>query len=315
MFPVRAAGGAPDSGSSLTAPPHWLAGLCPVGVDRVALLTVLAGLALLYLPTYWHLWQTIWQSADQSQGPLMLLASLWLLSDRRHALAALPKRPRHGWRSGGCASVLGLGLLMYVVGRSQSIWLFEVGSQLFVFSAVLLLFRGAAALRLAWFPIFFLLFMVPLPGPLVSALTGPLKAGVSFVASELLFACGYPVSRAGVILTVGPYLILVADACAGLTSMFSLEAVGLLYLNVMRHPSKTRNALLSVLVVPIAFCANIVRVLVLVLVTYHLGDAAGRGFLHGFAGLLLFVVALALIVGADHALGLLPSLRRSKALP
>ena len=162
----------------------------------------------------------------------------------------------------------------------------------------------AAALRLALFPIFFLIFTVPLPGPLVAAVTGPLKAGVSFVASELLFALGYPVSRAGVILTVGPYLILVADACAGLTSMFSLEAVGLLYLNVVKHPSAARNALLAALVIPIAFIANVIRVLVLVLVTYHLGDAAGRGFLHGFAGMLLFVLALILIFATDQLIGL-----------
>ena len=110
--------------------------------------------------------------------------------------------------------------------------------------------------------------------------------------------------RSGVILTVGPYLILVADACAGLTSMFSLEAVGLLYLNVVKHPSAARNALLAALVIPIAFIANVIRVLVLVLVTYHLGDAAGKGFLHGFAGMLLFMLALILIVFTDQLIGL-----------
>lgn len=273
--------------------------LLPIGSDRVLLGLVFAGLALLYLPTYWSLSQTIWRSPDQSQGPLMLAAALWLLFDRRRAIAAVPAEPRNVL--GG--SVLAFGLLLYVVGRSQSIWIFEVGSQLFVFAALLLIFKGMAALRLAVFPILFLIFMVPLPGPLVAAVTGPLKAGVSYIASELLFAFGYPVSRAGVILTVGPYLILVADACAGLTSMFSLEAVGLLYLNIVRHPSVTRNVALSLLVIPIAFCANVVRVLVLVLVTYHLGDAAGQGFLHGFAGLLLFIVALVMIVAVDHVLG------------
>lgn len=277
----------------------WWATLVPAGADRAVLALVLLGVALLYLPTYWDLSSTIWQSPDQSQGPLMLLAALWLLFDRRDAIAALPSRPAH-WLGG---FVLAIGLLLYVVGRSQSIWIFEVGSQMFVFTALLLLFKGPAALRPAWFPIFFLIFMVPLPGPLVAAVTGPLKAGVSLVASELLFALGYPVSRSGVILTVGPYLILVADACAGLTSMFSLEAVGLLYLNIVRQSSTFRNVALALLVVPIAFCSNVVRVLVLVLVTYHLGDAAGRGFLHGFAGMLLFIVALLLILAADWLLG------------
>jgi exosortase B len=292
---------------SPTSAPPWWSTVLPADSDRVVLAVVLLGLAVLYVPTYWSLSGSIWQSADQSQGPLMLAASLWLMYDRRHALAALPNEPRHAWGAG----LLVLGLLMYAVGRSQSIWLFEVGSQPLVFSAALLLFKGAPALRLAWFPIFFLVFMVPLPGPLVAAVTGPLKAGVSYIASEILFAVGYPVSRAGVILTVGPYLILVADACAGLTSMFSLEAVGLLYLNIVKHSAVWRNVTIAVMVIPIAFIANVIRVLVLVLVTYHLGDVAGRGFLHGFAGLLLFVVALMMIFALDHFLGLFA--RRERA--
>ena len=286
---------APGDGGRVSARPSLL----PPGADRLVLGTVLLGVALLYLPTYWDLSRSIWQSTDQSQGPLMLAASLWLLFERRHVIAALPARPLTGWGSAALAA----GLMFYVVGRSQSIWIFEVGSQILVFAALLLLFKGAAALRAAWFPVFFLIFMVPLPGPVVAAVTGPLKAGVSYVASELLFAAGYPISRAGVILNVGPYLILVADACAGLTSMFSLEAVGLLYLSIVRHPSVAHNLALSMLLIPIAFCANVVRVIVLVLVTYHLGDGAGRGFLHGFAGMLLFVVALMLIVPADRGIG------------
>ena len=55
--------------------------------------------------------------------------------------------------------------------------------------------------------------------------------------------------------------------------------------------------------VPVSFCANVVRVDVLALVTYHFGDAAGQGFLHGFAGMVLFVVALVLIMGVDRLLG------------
>ncbi len=285
-----ASAAAPDGRSALAgvAEPDWT----PFGL-------VLAGLAILYLPTYWSLWCTIWQSSDQSQGPLMLGASLWMLYERRVAIAEAPTRPRVGAASG----LLFLGLVLYAVGRSQSIWIFEVGSQLVVFSGLFLLFKGWAALRVVWFPIAFLLFMVPLPGPLVSAVTGPLKAGVSYVASEILYACGYPVSRTGVILTVGQYLILVADACAGLTSMFSLEAVGLLYLSIVKHKSVARNAMLSLLLVPISFCANVVRVIVLVLVTYYLGDAAGQGFLHKFAGMLLFCVALSLVVPADRLIG------------
>jgi hypothetical protein len=38
------------------------------------------------------------------------------------------------------------------------------------------------------------------------------------------------------------------------------------------------------------------------LITYHFGDAAGQGFLHGFAGMVLFMSALVLIIGFDSTL-------------
>ena len=59
------------------------------------------------------------------------------------------------------------GLLLYVIGRSQDILLFEIGSVVWLFSGILLLIRGPRALKAQWFPLFFMLFMIPLPGPLV----------------------------------------------------------------------------------------------------------------------------------------------------
>ncbi|MES1162638.1 MAG: archaeosortase/exosortase family protein, partial [Rhizobacter sp.] len=82
--------------SSDIAAPSRDRDVLPAGSDRVLLGLVFAGLALLYLPTYWSLATSIWQSADQSQGPLMLAASMWLLYDRRGAIAALPAAPRNG---------------------------------------------------------------------------------------------------------------------------------------------------------------------------------------------------------------------------
>jgi exosortase len=134
--------------------------------------------------------------------------------------------------------------------------------------------------------------------------TQPLKSAVSAVASSLLYQLGYPVGRSGVILTVGPYQLLVADACAGLNSLFTLEALGLLYMNLMQYTSAARNVALALLIVPISFAANVVRVIILVLVTYHFGDAAGQGFVHGFAGMVLFIVALTFILFTDRILGL-----------
>jgi len=72
-----------------------------------------------------------------------------------------------------------------------------------------------------------------------------------------------------------------------------------------------RNAVLALLIVPISFTANVVRVLILCLVTYHFGEAAGQGFLHQFAGLVLFLSALLLILCVDGALQLLVTRMRA----
>jgi len=258
-------------------------------------------------PSYYSLSQTIWSSDEQGHGPIILGVSFWLLYQKRMAFAALPRR----------SMLLLPGMLMFVgvvacaVGRSQSIWMLEIGAQILVLSSLLLFYFGFAGVKLAWFPLLFMIFMIPWPGDWVSVVTSPLKSAVSAVASNMLYQLGYPVGRSGVILTVGPYQLLVADACAGLNSMFTLEALGLLYMNIMRYTSVARNACLALLIVPISFTANVVRVMILVLVTYHFGDAAGQGFVHGFAGMVLFTVALLLILGVDKLVGLFVPAERS----
>lgn len=280
--------------------------LLPAGVDLPALLLVLLGLFVVYVPEYAELTQTIWRSDEQGHGPIIFAVSLWLLYGQRHALAELNSRPA----TVSAVVVLVVGALLYALGRSQDIWIFSIGSQIWVLAGLALLFKGWRGLRLIWFPLFFMLFMVPLPEALVASVTAPLKSAVSYVASNLLYVMGYPVGRSGVMLTVGQYQLMVADACAGLNSMFTLEALGMLYMNLMRYTSVARNVTLAVMLVPIAFCANIGRVMILVLVTYYFGDAAGQGFVHGFAGMVLFMIALMLMLVVDKLLNVFFKLER-----
>jgi exosortase B len=232
-------------------------------------------------------------------GPIVLCISVWLLYRNWAAMeeAAQGQRARNlGW------PIFVFGLLLYVLGRAQDTLLFEIGSVIWLLVGLLLLERGAAALKAQWFALFFMLFMVPLPGPVVDTVTMPMKMAVSYVAEQVLFWAGYPIGRNGVMLQIGQYMLLVADACAGLHTLLTLEALGLLYLNVVRRDSSFRNIGLAILIVPISFTANVIRVMALSLITYHFGDAAGQGFLHGFAGMVLFLSALLLIIGFDSAL-------------
>ena len=258
---------------------------------------VALGSLALYVPSFTDLMNGLWTSDQQGHGPLVLAISLWLLWRRGPDLLALPVEPARiaGW------AAFAVGMVLYGFGRTQGIQMFEVGSLLWLVVSAILLFRGGAAVKLVWFPLFFMLFMVPLPGVVVDTLTQPMKLAVSTVAEAILYGVGYPVSRSGVILQVGPYQLLVADACAGLNTLLTLEALGLLYLNLVRHESAMRNITLAILIVPISFAANVIRVIALTLITYHFGDEAGQGFLHGFAGMVLFMAALMLIITADTA--------------
>jgi exosortase len=149
----------------------------------------------------------------------------------------------------------------------------------------------------------FIAFLIPLPGALVDWLTLPLKESVSAVVDEVLYRAGYPVARSGVVLTIGSYQMLIADACAGLNSMYTLSALCLFYIYLRQYSSRTRNGLLLLAVLPIAFLANIARVLALLLITYYFGDAAGRSFLHDFAGFAELIVALFALFMIDAAVG------------
>jgi exosortase B len=198
--------------------------------------------------------------------------------------------------------LLFLSLIGYAIGRSQGMVEAEVATQIGVLASGLLILHGPSALRRSWFPLFFMVFMIPLPGAIVQAVTLPLKNAVSVVAENVLYLFHYPIGRTGVTLTIGPYQLLVADACSGLNSLFTLESLGMLYMNVMNYQSRVRNVMLAIMIVPISFVSNVTRVMVLVLITYYFGDEAGQGFLHGFSGMILFVVALCLTYGFDRLL-------------
>lgn len=262
---------------------------------------VLLGLLVLYLPTYIRLAGDTWNQDEYAHGPIALIVVLWLLWKKGTAFLDAATQPS-SWAG---ALLLGFGLLCYVLGRSQNILLFEVGSQIPVLSGAVLFLKGKSALRALWFPIFFMVFMVPIPSFILDMLTGPLKIQISGIVEQLLYWASYPIARNGAVLTIGPYQLLVADACSGLNSMYSLSAMGILFMYLRGRAGFLHNGLLLTAILPVAFVANILRVIALVLITYYLGDEAGQGFLHDFSGIVEFVAALFFIFLLDSLLAML----------
>ena len=269
---------------SAAAPRGWRGAVLP-----------LAGLAALYLPTFLDLARGAWREEAYAHGPLVLVMVLVLMVRGR---AALESPPSMRAPIAGAALVL-VGVALWLLGRTQSIILFEAGSLLPVAAGLVLMAGGPRALRRLAFPLAFLAFYVPLPGFIIDGTTAPLKEMVSATVAQLLTLAGYAVERSGVVLAVNGQELLVADACSGLNSLVSLLAMGLLYAH-LRGARPARMALLAVAVVPIAIAANVARVLALVLVTLHWGPEAAQGWIHDALGLSVFVMALMMLIGLDR---------------
>jgi len=276
-----------------------MAALMPGG-GRVwrAWLPLAAGAAVFALPTFYALATEQWTTEAGAHGPIVLAAGLWLIV-RQWPDALRVARPGH---LGLTLGLLLPALLLYVFGHVVGVLGIEAFAVLAALLAVLYGLVGMAALRLLWFPLLYLMFLVPPPDTVVAAVTQPLKLAISHVSAELLGWLGYPVVNTGVILQVAQYQLLVATACAGLNSIISVSAIGLLYVYLLHGSNGRYAALLVAAVLPVAIFANFVRILILILITYHFGDAAAQGYLHSSAGILTFAMTVLGLFAVDALL-------------
>lgn len=256
------------------------------------------GLLLTVPPTLYAMATQSWTREEGVHGPLVLATAVWLIWRRWDEIVAEA-------RPGSLALALPVLLLAaaaYVFGRAFNFLLIEVSALLLGLVAVAYVFVGHRVLMRLWFPLVYMLFLIPLPGWLLDTLTQPLKHLVSDVVTLLLGSLGYPITRVGVTLYIAQYQLLVEDACAGLNSIISLTAVGLFYIYLLHNASWRYSLLLLAFVLPIAIAANVVRVILLVLITYYFGNEMAQGYLHDFAGIVTFVSALLFIFLLDWAL-------------
>jgi exosortase B len=260
---------------------------------------VLLGLLVLYVPTYLYLGTRLWHIDAHAHGPIVLLVVFFLFWRKRVVFVTDTgdAAPVAGWIA------IGLGLLGYVVGRSQDVIVLEAFTQIPLLVGAVLVMRGWCALRALAFPIGYLFFLVPVPFFLIDWATGWLKQHVTVIVTGVLYRAGFPIAHQGVTLTIGNYQLLVDDACSGLNSLYTITAMGFLYLYLRSYRSKPRLGVMLASLLPIGFAANIIRVTVLVLITYFFGDEAGQGFMHGFSGISVFVIALLFLFLLDFIYG------------
>lgn len=256
------------------------------------------GLLVMAVPTLLSLAQQTWALESGAHGPIVLATGLWLL--HYDGLRLKDADGRGSWSL--VVPVLLVAIAAYVFGRAYDFISLEAGGMFLAFIAVCIRLWGGERIRRHAFPFVYLAFIVPPPGWLMDKLTIPLKSMVSDVATYVTTALGYPVAQQGVALFVGPYQLLVEDACAGMNSLNGLIAVSLFYIYLMHRASWRYALLLMLVVIPVAIFVNFLRVLALIIITYHFGDAVGQGFIHGTTGIVLFSFAVMLIFAIDKLL-------------
>jgi exosortase len=269
---------------------------------------LIIGVAAILLPTMIEVGQFNWTTEQGGHGPIVMAIGLWLLW-REVKSSSAPRKP--GNPVIGSLALAGL-LSVYLVSRITGILEIEA---LAMYGALIVgayMLFGGALIRSVWFPLLYLALTLPPPDSVVAAVTQPIKIAISEWAVSLLYALGYPIASSGVTIQIAQYELLVAAACAGLNSIISLGAICLFYGYLRHRTNLLAFVVIALSVIPIAVFSNFIRVIVLILITYYLGEAAAQGFLHDFAGLTMFAVALLSVFVIDSIFTRLLHLRMER---
>ncbi|MGB7407658.1 MAG: exosortase V [Pontixanthobacter sp.] len=258
-------------------------------------IALIIGVLIFTIPTMQFVIEESWTGEEGAHGPIVLTTGLWLLYRRWQEVGHLRSSPAPGpvWAM--------LAVLVPVTVFARVTQIVELEGYLMYATLLVVLYSvvGLEVMKKMWFPLFYLAFIFPPPESIVAIITVPMKMWLSVAAIGFLDLFGYPIAGEGVRIYIGQYELLVAAACSGINSIISLSAISLFYI-YMRHQAEWRYALLLVLlIVPVAIIANFFRVLILILLTYHAGEAAAQSFLHDFAGIVMFAIALATIFALD----------------
>ena len=266
-------------------------------VGRAEFIALIVGVGALAIPTLISLAQFHWSTESGAHGPIILVSGLWLLWQGRKTLEFRPGEISPWW-----LLLLAPLLALYVYARSVSLLGTESAALYLTLVLLAFFYWGTAAVRRQWFAILYLGFLIKPPYSMVAELTQPLKIALSQLSVDLLQSLGYPIASSGVLIQIAQYELLVKQACAGLGSLITLLALGLLFVHLTRPARRAHSVLLLLAIIPVALLANLLRVIVLILLTYHFGDAVAQGFAHDVAGLATFALSLFGMLAVDRLL-------------
>jgi exosortase len=257
---------------------------------------VKVGTALLGMALGWVYWPTLldcfqrWSTDPRySHGYLVPLFSGYLLWSWREQF---PKEAYHGQNWG--LFLLGVGLGISFLGTYLAIgWLNGI-SLLPCVAGLTVLMGGWSVLRWSWPAIAFLLFMLPLPFLVETALANRLQPIATIASTFVLQTLGFVAFSEGNVICLGEIRIGVVEACSGLNTLMLFFALSTAVTLIIQR-SRVEKGLLLLSAIPIALIANITRITVTGILHKTVGSAVADLVFHDLAGWLMIVLALGLL--------------------
>lgn len=228
-----------------------------------------------------------------SHGPLVPVITAGLLWRARGAIAGAE------WRHDRLGLVVVAGALgLFVLGRVMDVNAAVGLSLVVLIHGVALALAGPAAYRPAALPLAFLVFAVPLSQLVVHHYSFPLQLVSARLASALMaLLTGADAHAAGTIMRMDRQDYVVAAECSGFKALLGLTMVGVL-IAYLTDTTPRRRVLIAVLAAPIAVASNIVRLFGILVAGRVIGHQFAVTTFHDLSGLLMLVVAIAILLGA-----------------
>jgi exosortase len=268
-------------------------------VKQVCLLViVLCCFIVSFFPVWKGLFMVWCASEEYSHGFFIVPLCLYILWRKKAVLAETPIS----------TSMLGLvlvmfSLLLYIFAHYAEISTVRSFSMVLLFAGVVIYFYGFYMFKELLFPLFLLLFMIPVPAQIYAKLTVPLQLFVSKISTWLAAAFGLPIYREGNVIHLADRNFQVVQACSGLRSMISLLTLSAIFAYFTLRSNFLR-AILFFSAIPAAIFVNIIRVLLMVLVYHFFTYDLTKGSVHTVFGLVIFLLALAFLVGVRGVLSI-----------
>jgi exosortase len=266
---------------------------CAPRTDLAKPSTAVVLVALVAIAIGWSWWPSLCEMASRwssdprySHGFLVPIFSAYLLWSRRSLLDGAKPRPRvWGLALIAAGSLLGIGGARFYFGWLEGI------APLISLAGMAVLAGGLPVLRWAWPAIAFLIFMVPLPYRLETALGSPLQRAATLASTYTLQTLGLPAVAEGNIILIDDMRIGVVEACNGLGMLLMFFAFATAFALVARRDWWDRIAILLG-AAPIAFLANVARIVITGVLHRLVGGPVADAFYHDLAGWLMMPLAL-----------------------